>query len=385
MKATKANLAENQLVHFGEYPRDEVMTLEKVLLHSIQFDFQVEHPYKYLLKYVKALKAPQEKIKGMMQMAWTFVNDSLSTTLCLLWEPQIIAVAVMHLSGRLNKFTQSDWSTSHQGGKWWEKFVPGVEKNILDEICHKILDQYSGKGGMGGKKGGEGKRERPKTPVRREGEPHSKLQKVLTPQKTPHNKAPHNKTPHNKAQQQQQGKNLQVYQEINVQPTPTSSKKAQVSRVISSITPAKPMQQPNMLTPKPIQSLQQNKYDSKPIETIGSRTNSVASNEQDKAYNNQSSTFPLNTISTELTMTSHSNHSNLNVTSRELMTSQPPLPSPYQQQQQNPPLPPQGTFPNLNPSTNILPPPPQFNNPTVTSYSQQPVTSYNQQYVPPPP
>ena len=108
-----------------------------------------------------------------------------------------------------------------------------------------------------------------------------------------------------------------------------------------------------------------------------------------QAYNNQSSSFPLNTISTELTMTSHSNHSNLNVTSRELMTSQPPLPSPYQQQQQqNPPLPPQGTFPNLNPSTNILPPPPQFNNPSVTSYNQQPVTSYNQmtsQYVPQPP
>ena len=56
MKAAKANLAENQWIHFGEYPRDEVMTLEKVLLHSIQFDFQVEHPYKYLLKYVKALK-----------------------------------------------------------------------------------------------------------------------------------------------------------------------------------------------------------------------------------------------------------------------------------------------------------------------------------------
>ena len=62
---------------------------------------------------------------------------------------------------------------------------------------------------MGGKKGGEGKRERPKTPVRREGEPHSKLQKVLTPQKTPHNKAQQH-------QQQQQGKNLQVKQENNV-------------------------------------------------------------------------------------------------------------------------------------------------------------------------
>jgi len=368
MKAAKANLAESQWVHFGEYPRDEVMTLEKVLLHSIQFDFQVEHPYKYLLRYVKALKAPQDKMKVMMQMAWTFVNDSLSTTLCLLWEPQIIAVAVMHLSGRLNKFTPSDWSTSHQSGKWWEKFVPGVERNILDEICHKILDQYSGKEGLGGKKAQEGKRERPKTP-KREGEPHSKMQKVQTPQKA-------------KVGKGQPGRNLQVKQENNVHPAPASNKKPQVSRVMSSIAPAKAVQQPNMLTPnvKPVQKMQQANYDSKPIETIGGRTNSVASNEQTYNNNNQSS-FPLNTISTELTMTSHSNH-DLNMTSHELMTSQPPLPSPYQQQQ-NPPLPPQQTFPNLNPSTNILPPPPQFNIP-VTSYNQQvpPVTSYQQQ-VPP--
>ena len=31
----------------------------------------------------------------MVQMSWTFVNDSLCTTLCLQWEPEIIAIAVM--------------------------------------------------------------------------------------------------------------------------------------------------------------------------------------------------------------------------------------------------------------------------------------------------
>lgn len=41
---------------FGADPREEVMTLERILLQTIKFDFIVEHPYTYLLKYAKCLK-----------------------------------------------------------------------------------------------------------------------------------------------------------------------------------------------------------------------------------------------------------------------------------------------------------------------------------------
>ena len=46
------------------------------------------------------VEGDRQKIEQLVQMAWTFVNDSLSTSLCLLWEPQIIAVAVMFLAGK---------------------------------------------------------------------------------------------------------------------------------------------------------------------------------------------------------------------------------------------------------------------------------------------
>ena len=36
--------------------QEEVMTLERVLLQTIKFDLQVEHPYGILLKYAKYLK-----------------------------------------------------------------------------------------------------------------------------------------------------------------------------------------------------------------------------------------------------------------------------------------------------------------------------------------
>ena len=77
---------------------------------------QVDHPYSALLKYAKCLKGDKPKLQKMVgfiiythfttlqnnesllqvdsiefqvQMSWTFVNDSLCTTLCLQWEPEV--------------------------------------------------------------------------------------------------------------------------------------------------------------------------------------------------------------------------------------------------------------------------------------------------------
>ena len=51
------------------------MTLERILLQTIKFDLQVEHPYTFLLKYAKCLKGDKTRLQKMVQMAWTFVND----------------------------------------------------------------------------------------------------------------------------------------------------------------------------------------------------------------------------------------------------------------------------------------------------------------------
>ena len=41
--------------------QEEVMTLERILLQTIKFDLQVEHPYSFLLKYAKCLKGEYKK------------------------------------------------------------------------------------------------------------------------------------------------------------------------------------------------------------------------------------------------------------------------------------------------------------------------------------
>ena len=59
---------------------------------------------------------------------------SLCTTLCLQWEPEIIAVAVMYLTSRLTKFDITDWQGKPSGyrGKWYDFIVEDVTLELLE-------------------------------------------------------------------------------------------------------------------------------------------------------------------------------------------------------------------------------------------------------------
>ncbi|CAL1576045.1 unnamed protein product [Knipowitschia caucasica] len=143
IKTARSLLNDIQFSQFGDDPKEEVMVLERILLQTIKFDLQVEHPYQFLLRYAKQLKGDKNKVQKLVQMAWTFVNDSLCTMVALQWEPQIIAVAVMYLAGRLCKFDIQEWTSKQSSRRWWEQFVHDVPVEILEDICHQILDLYS--------------------------------------------------------------------------------------------------------------------------------------------------------------------------------------------------------------------------------------------------
>ncbi|XP_072314362.1 cyclin-K-like [Eucyclogobius newberryi] len=143
IKTARSLLNDVQFAQFGDDPKEEVMVLERILLQTIKFDLQVEHPYQFLLRYAKQLKGDKSKVQKLVQMAWTFVNDSLCTMVALQWEPQIIAVAVMYLAGRLCKFDIQEWTSKLSSRRWWEQFVHDVPVEVLEDICHQILDLYS--------------------------------------------------------------------------------------------------------------------------------------------------------------------------------------------------------------------------------------------------
>merc|ERR1712062_694554 len=135
---------DRQFAFFGADPREEIMVLERVLLQTIKFDLQVDHPYTSILLFAKSLKGDRNKLQKMVQMSWTFVNDSLCTTVCLQWEPEIIAIAVMYLAVKLSKFEVKDWANrlpNHHS--WWDQFVEDLDTSDLEEICHQVLDLYT--------------------------------------------------------------------------------------------------------------------------------------------------------------------------------------------------------------------------------------------------
>lgn len=144
IKTARSLLTDQKFLQFGDDPKEEVMTLERILLQTIKFDLQVEHPYSYLLKYAKCLKGDKNRLQKMVQMAWTFVNDSLCTTLCLQWEPEVIAVALIYLAGKLSKFEATDWvGRTPRHLRWWDMVLEGVTMDLLEDICHQVLDLYS--------------------------------------------------------------------------------------------------------------------------------------------------------------------------------------------------------------------------------------------------
>jgi cyclin K len=139
VKAAKTWLESKHLDNYAAVFDDdsikEIMVYERILLQTIKFDLQVDHPYGYLLKYAKSLKGNQEQIRNMVQMAWTFINDSYCTTLCLQWEPEIIAIALMHLTSKLSKLEITDWvakSSENKKQNWWDQFVEDLRIDILE-------------------------------------------------------------------------------------------------------------------------------------------------------------------------------------------------------------------------------------------------------------
>ncbi len=57
-------LNNQQWAGFGTNPKEELITHEKILLQTIKFDLQIEHPYSYILKFAKELKGSGTCLRG---------------------------------------------------------------------------------------------------------------------------------------------------------------------------------------------------------------------------------------------------------------------------------------------------------------------------------
>jgi len=94
---------------------DRVYAVEEILLDVLEYSFHVDKPYKYLIVHLRRVMIEYEKKseaefqeatskKGeIAQFAWFFVNDSLRSTLCLEYPPEIISLGAIMLTFRKHK------------------------------------------------------------------------------------------------------------------------------------------------------------------------------------------------------------------------------------------------------------------------------------------
>ncbi|KAJ8492391.1 hypothetical protein OPV22_014112 [Ensete ventricosum] len=89
---------------------------ERLLLSTLWFDFNIQHPYRPLLNALKKLGITQKEVR---HIAWNYVNDWLWTTLCLQYRPHYIAAGSLFLAAKLHNVRLP----SEKGGYvWWHEF-----------------------------------------------------------------------------------------------------------------------------------------------------------------------------------------------------------------------------------------------------------------------
>eukprot|EP01125_Pyxidicula_operculata_P006580 TRINITY_DN2270_c0_g1_i6.p1 TRINITY_DN2270_c0_g1~~TRINITY_DN2270_c0_g1_i6.p1 ORF type:complete len:673 (+),score=87.86 TRINITY_DN2270_c0_g1_i6:210-2228(+) len=102
-------------------------------------------PYVHLLNLLKKLFPDSSTCRSLAQNSWNFVNDSLRTTLWLIYPSQLIAVAALGLG---IKMVKDDQIPKPEGCRTWElKILQELSLDILklkevSEIQQQILDLY---------------------------------------------------------------------------------------------------------------------------------------------------------------------------------------------------------------------------------------------------
>lgn len=121
---------------------DKVLRGEGVLLHTLQFEFEVEKPYPFMEKLSKSLPEglPEDVKISLLQLAWDHVNNSYkTTTICLQYSAVDIAAACTQFAASLLRILPL--LGDNQGRDFfWKTF--GTSTKVRDEIISQLLRVY---------------------------------------------------------------------------------------------------------------------------------------------------------------------------------------------------------------------------------------------------
>lgn len=115
--------------------KDLILIGERLLLTTIAFDLNIEHPYKSLVGAVKRLDITH---KELVKVAWNFVNDWLRTSLCLQHKPHYIAAGSLFLAAKVKNVKLP----TAKGKAWWMEFdVSPKQLEVVIQQMMSLLEQ----------------------------------------------------------------------------------------------------------------------------------------------------------------------------------------------------------------------------------------------------
>jgi hypothetical protein len=136
--------------------KERILLLERVILHTIGFELSIDHPYKFFVEQIKKLidtrqlkykvappnlKTAQlcsKMMNELVQYSMSFANDSMHTSLCLQFSPQLIATSCIYLAGQFAKVEPAvPCQTPSEG---WSKILGQPDIDSLASICIQIME-----------------------------------------------------------------------------------------------------------------------------------------------------------------------------------------------------------------------------------------------------
>ncbi|XP_006648287.2 cyclin-T1-1-like [Oryza brachyantha] len=122
-----------------EKQKELILVGETLLLSTIRFDFNIQHPYEPLKLALKKLGIFRMELK---QVAVNLINDALRTTLVVQFKPHYIAAGSLYLAAKFNNVRLPS-ENGKDGKVWWHEF--DVAPKQLEAVIQQMTELFIGR------------------------------------------------------------------------------------------------------------------------------------------------------------------------------------------------------------------------------------------------
>ncbi|CAL5060449.1 unnamed protein product [Urochloa decumbens] len=113
-----------------------ILVGETLLLSTIRFDFNIQHPYEPLKLALNNLGISQKEVR---QLAMSFINDTLPTTLVVQFKPHFIAAGSLFHAAKFHNFALPS-QDGKDGKVWWNVF--DVAPKQLQAVIQQMTELF---------------------------------------------------------------------------------------------------------------------------------------------------------------------------------------------------------------------------------------------------